>query len=459
VFEVSVTATSRTIRAVVASLRNVLQPQTRYARAGGVSIAYQAFGSGPPDLVLLSTFWNQIEHHWELPSFARALERLGSFARVIMLDKRGSGLSDRVVGTPSAEERMDDIRVVMEAVGSDRAALLGASEGGTLSALFAATYPERTDALIIYGSTARWRDWIDEAAADFMNEYFESAWGSGDFAAVIAPSLSEDEGFHRWFARLERLTATPGAARDLMRWNAEIDVRAALPAITAPTLVLHRSGDMSAPVEGGRYLAEHIPGARFVELPGDEHYPFIGDVDRVVDEIEEFLTGERPRRPLDRALATVLFTDIVASTERAAALGDRRWHDLLERHDASVRRELQRFGGREVKRTGDGFLATFDGPARGVRCAAAIRDALAEVGVEVRSGLHTGECELFDDDIGGIAVHIAARVNALAGAREVLVSGTVKDLVVGSEIEFSPRGETPLKGIPGRWSLFTVESA
>lgn len=437
----------------------MLPPETKYARAGDVSIAYQAFGSGRPDLVLLSTFWNQIEHHWELPSFARALERLASFARVVMLDKRGSGLSDRVGGTPSAEERMDDIRAVMEAVGSRRAALLGASEGGTLSALFAATYPDQVEALIIYGSTARWADWLTEPTFDLMNDYFENAWGSGDYAAVIAPTLSEDEDFHRWFARLERLTATPGAARELMRWNAEIDVRAALPAITAPTLVLHRSYDMAAPIEGGRYLAEHIPGARFVELPGDEHYPFVGDVDRVVDEIEEFLTGEPSRRAIDRALATVLFTDIVHSTERAASLGDRRWHELLERHDSAVRRELQRFGGREVKRTGDGFLATFDGPARGVRCAAAIRDALNQLGLEVRSGLHTGECELFDDDIGGIAVHIAARVNALAGAGEVLVSGTVKDLVVGSEIQFTPQGETPLKGIPGRWPLFTVQSA
>jgi pimeloyl-ACP methyl ester carboxylesterase len=437
----------------------MLAPETRYARAGDVSIAYQAFGSGRLDLVLLSTFWNQIEHHWELPSFAHALERLGSFARVIMLDKRGSGLSDRVSGTPSAEERMDDIRAVMEAVGSRRAALLGASEGGTLSALFAATYPERVEALVIYGSMARWADTLSESALEFMNEYFESGWGSGDLAAVIAPTLSEDEDFHRWFGRLERLTATPGVAKQLTSWTAEIDVRAALPAITAPTLVLHRTDDMAAPIEGGRYLAEHIPGARFVELPGDEHYPFVGDVDLVVDEIEEFLTGERPRHVIDRALATVLFTDIVGSTERAAALGDRRWHNLLQRHDAVVRRELERFGGREIKRTGDGFLATFDGPARGIRCAAAIRDALAGLGLEVRSGLHTGECELFDGDIGGIAVHIAARVNGLAGAREVLVSGTVKDLVVGSEIEFAPRGDAELKGIPGRWPVFTVESA
>ena len=229
----------------------------------------------------------------------------------MMLDKRGSGLSDRVGGTPSAEERMDDIRAVMEAVGSRRAALLGASEGGTLSALFAATYPEQVEALIIYGSTARWADSLSDSTLEFMNEYFESAWGSGDFGAVIAPTLSEDENFHRWFARLERLTATPGAARELMRWNAEVDVRAALPAITAPTLVLHRSDDMAAPIAGGRYLAEHIPGARFVEFPGDEHYPFVGDVDRVVDEIEEFLTGKRSRRAIDRALATVLFTDIV----------------------------------------------------------------------------------------------------------------------------------------------------
>jgi class 3 adenylate cyclase len=436
----------------------MLAPETRYARAGDVSIAYQAFGNGRLDLVLLSTFWNQIEHHWELPSFAHALERLGSFARVVMLDKRGSGLSDRVSGTPSAEERMDDIRAVMEAVGSRRAALLGASEGGTLSALFAATYPERVEALVIYGSSARWADTLSGSALELINEYFESGWGSGDFAAVIAPTLSEDQDFHRWFARLERLTATPGVAKQLTSWTAAIDVRAALPAITAPTLVLHRTDDMAAPIEGGRYLAEHIHGARFVELAGDEHYPFVGDVDLVVDEIEEFLTGERPRHVIDRALATVLFTDIVGSTERAAALGDRRWHDLLQRHDAVVRRELERFGGREIKRTGDGFLATFDGPARGIRCAAAIRDALAQLGLEVRSGLHTGECELFDGDIGGIAVHIAARVNALAGAREVLVSGTVKDLVVGSEIQFAPRGDTELKGIPGRWPVFTVES-
>jgi class 3 adenylate cyclase len=255
------------------------------------------------------------------------------------------------------------------------------------------------------------------------------------------------------------LTATPGAARELMRWNFGIDVRSALPAITAPTLVLHRSGDMAAPVAAGRSMAEGIPGARFVELPGDEHYPFVGDVDRVLDEIEEFLTGERPHHTIDRTLATVLFTDIANSTERAAALGDRRWRDLLQRHDAVVRHELRRFGGREVKRTGDGFLATFDGPARGIRCAAAIRDELGQVGLEVRSGLHTGECELLDaDDIGGIAVHIAARVNALASAGEVLVSGTVKYLVVGSEIGFAPRGETPLKGVPGRWPLYTVHA-
>jgi class 3 adenylate cyclase/pimeloyl-ACP methyl ester carboxylesterase len=414
---------------------------------------------------MLGPFWNQIEHQWELPSAARALERLASFLRVIQLDKRGSGLSDRVAGTPSAEERMDDIRAVMEAVGSQRAALFGASEGGTLSALFAATYPERVEALIVYGSSARWGDapgyphGPDKSRLRLMNEYIKTAWGSGGAAAIIAPTASKDESFRRWFAQLERLTATPGAARGLMRWNAAIDVRAALPAISAPTLVLHRSGDQGAPISAGRYLAAQIPGARFIELPGDDHYPFVGDVDRLVDEIEEFLTGQRARRPVDRALATVLFTDIVGSTERAAELGDRRWRELLEKHDAAVRLELQRFEGREVKHTGDGFLATFDGPARGIRCASAIRDALAPVGLEVRSGVHTGECELRDDDIGGIAVHIAARVNELAGPSEVLCSGTVKDLVVGSEIEFSPHGETSLKGIPGRWPLFAVESS
>jgi class 3 adenylate cyclase len=360
---------------------------------------------------------------------------------------------------------MDDIRAVMESVGSDRAALFGASEGGTLSALFAATHPERVEALIIYGSAARFRNTpdyshgLDAARLRFMDEYFETAWGSGGAAAVIAPTLREDEGFRRWFARLERLTATPGAARELSRWNAAIDVRAALTAISAPTLVLHRTGDQGLPITAGRFMAEQIPGARFVELPGEDRYPFVGDVDRLVDEIEEFLTGQRPRRPVDRALATVLFTDIVGSTERASALGDRRWRELLETHDAAVRRELTRFDGREVKHTGDGVLATFDGPARGIRCAAAIREALVPVGLEIRAGVHTGECELRDDDIGGIAVHIAARVNELAGAGEVLCSGTVKDLVVGSEIEFAPHGETSLKGIPGRWPLFTVASS
>ncbi len=436
----------------------MLVPETRYAHAGEVSIAYQVFGRGGLDLVVLSTFWNQVEHHWELPSFARALDRLGSFARVVIFDKRGSGLSDRVTGTPSAEERMEDIHAVMEAVGIDRPALLGASEGGTLSALFAATYPQQVEALIIYGSSACWADSVSETDLALLRGYFDEGWGSGDFAGFIAPSLSDDEGFRRWFARLERLTATPGAARELIRWNFGIDVRAALPAITSPTLVLHRSGDLCAPVSAGRFIAESIAGARFVELPGDEHYPFVGDVDRVLDEIEEFLTGERLHRETDRILATVLFTDIANSTEHAAALGDRRWHDLLERHDTVVRNQLRRFGGREVKRTGDGFLATFDGPARGIRCAAAIRDALGQVGLEVRSGLHTGECELLDDDIGGIAVHIAARVNGLASAGDVLVSGTVKDLVVGSEIKFAPRGETPLKGVPGRWPLYTVQA-
>ncbi len=442
-------------------------PETNYADADGVSIAYQVFGEGPLDLVYVSTFWGQIEHLWELPAAAHFLERLGAFARVMTLDKRGSGLSDRVHGSPSVEERMDDVRAVMDAAGSERAVLLGASEGGGMCATFAATYPERVSHLVIYGSAARWKSdspddeagGVEEVAWSMLFEYFRTAWGSGDMAGMIAPDLASDEQFIRWFARLERLTATPNGAAELIRWNLEIDVRDILPTINAPTLVMHRRGDLLAPVTSGRYLSQQIPGARYVELDGDEHYPYVGDSDTVLDEIEEFVTGTRPVREqdIDRVLATVLFTDIVGSTERASELGDRRWRDLLQRHDELVRALVERFRGRAIKSTGDGFLATFDGPARGIRCARSIADEVRDLGIEIRAGLHTGEIELVGDDIAGVGVHIGARVGASAGPNEVLVSSTVKDLVAGSGIEFADRGEHELKGVPGEWRLFAVE--
>ena len=441
-------------------------PETKYADAAGVSIAYQAFGDGPLDLVFVSTFWGQIEHLWELPAAAHFLERLGSFARVMTLDKRGSGLSDRVHGTPSVEERMDDVRAVMDAVGSQRAVLLGASEGGAMVATFAATYPERTSHLVIYASQARWTVGSDPEEGgvppvmwEVMFEYMRTAWGSGDMAGLIAPDLAGDEEYTRWFARLERLTASPNDAAELMRWNTEIDIRDILPAINVPTLVMHRSGDLGAPVIGGRYLGEHIPGARFLELPGDEHYPYLGDADTVLDEIEEFVTGTRPVREedIDRVLATVLFTDIVGSTERASELGDSRWRELLGRHDELARSEIDRHRGRAIKSTGDGVLATFDGPARGIRCARSLTEEVRELGIEIRAGLHTGEVELVGDDIAGVGVHIGARVSATAGPGEVLVSSTVKDLVAGSGIEFADRGQHELKGVPGEWRLFAVE--
>jgi len=440
-----------------------MQPETRYATSDGLSVAYKVVGTGPRDLVLMSPFWGQIEHLWELPSCERFLRRLASFSRLIMFDKRGSGLSDRVSGTPSAEDRMDDIRAVMEAVGSSRATLFGMSEGGTLCALFAATYPERIDSLVIYAGAARFTPAADypwgltKATIAALDEYSRTRWGSGGMLGTIAPAVAADEGLRRWFGQLERLTGPPSAVRDLLRWNMEIDVRDVLSTIRAPTLVIHRTGDPTLEIGHGRYLAEHIPGARLLELPGDEHYPYIRDTEPVISAVEEFVTGELRLADHDRVLATVLFTDIVGSTERAAALGDRQWRDLLERHHLLVRRELGHFGGREVKTVGDGFLATFDGPARAVRCACAIREGVQTLGVSMTAGIHTGECELLDADIGGIAVHIAARVEAEAEPGEVLVSSTVKDLVVGSGIAFADRGSRALKGLPGEWRLFKVD--
>jgi pimeloyl-ACP methyl ester carboxylesterase len=440
-----------------------MSPETKYAKSGDVHIAYQVLGKGPIDLICTSGWVTHLEYTWEHPLSAHFYQRLASFSRLILFDKRGTGLSDRSLGAPTLEARMDDIRAVMDAVGSERAALLGISEGASMNMLFAATHPNRTAALVIIGAFAkrvRTQDYPWAPTAEQRqrrSDQIEQEWGGVFDIATKAPSAAQDESFRHWYATYLRLSASPGAALALSRLNTEIDVRHVLPSIRVPTLVLHRTDDMTALVEEGRWIARQIPNARFVELPGNDHLPYAGDADAMLNEIEEFLTGTRPEPEPDRVLATVLFTDIVGSTERAVSLGDRRWRELLDNHHASVRRELARYRGREIGTTGDGFLATFDGPARGIRCALAAGDSLQPLGIAIRAGLHTGEIELMGDDVGGIAVHIAARVAALAGPKETLVSSTVKDLVAGSDIQFVDRGAHVLKGVPGEWHLFAVE--
>ena len=442
------------------------QPTTRYARSGTVNIAYQVVGDGPRDLVQVAGWVSHIEAGWDEPRQARFRRRLASFSRLILFDKRGTGMSDRVADQdlPTLEQRMDDVRAVMDAAGSERAVILGQSEGGSMAMLFAATYPERTIALITLGAFAKrvwdpeypWAPTPEQRQEGF--DWIERYWGGDVDPGTLAPSMASDEAFRRELSRYLRLSASPGAALALSRMNTQIDVRHVLPTIRVPTLVLHRTGDLDANVAEGRYIAERIPGAKFVELPGNDHLPWVGNQEDILDEVEAFITGVRPAPEPDRMLATVLFTDIVGSTERAAALGDRAWRDVLQLHHASVRRELERFRGQEITTTGDGFLATFDGPARAVRCAVAIRDRLRGSGLEVRAGVHTGECERMGDNIGGVAVHIGSRVAGLAGAGEVLASSTVKDLVSGSGIVFEDRGAHALKGIPGEWRLFRVAS-
>jgi class 3 adenylate cyclase len=431
-------------------------PDTRYARSGDLRIAYQVVGEGPLDLVFVPGFISNVDLAWDDPVLAGFLRRLAGFSRLIMFDKRGTGLSDRIGDLPSLEVRMDDVRAVMDAAGSKRAALFGISEGGAMSMLFAATYPERTQALALFGTYAHFGTWVvppDKLEAGLAR--MDSLWGTGEMVGVFGPSRADDPQFKAWWARFERLGGSPSAAVHLTRMNSEIDIRPILPSIRVPTLILHRSGDARVSPEAPRYLAQHIPGAKYVELPGQDHLLWCGDVNRIADEIEEFLTGTRREVEVDRVLATVLFTDIIDSTKRASTLGDQAWRALLDRHDAIVRRELARFRGREIKTTGDGFLATFDGPARAVRCGQAIIEAVKILGLEVRVGLHTGEIEIMaDDDIGGIAVHIASRVLGLAGANEVLVTGTVRDLVAGSSLAFADRGHHALKGLPEQMRLF-----
>jgi pimeloyl-ACP methyl ester carboxylesterase len=446
-----------------------VQPETRYARSGDVSIAYQVVGEGPFDVVFVPGSVSNVEYGWEEPSLARFYELLASFSRLILFDKRGTGLSDRVKDVPTLETRMDDVRAVMDAAGSERAAIMGISEGGPMAALFAATYPERTFAAILYGSPARYVWAPDYQWGRTLEEYrrqledVERRWGTPEYSDEmlqwLAPSVADDEGFKRWFRTYARLSASPGAARDLARMNMEIDVRQVLPAIRVPTLVLNRAEDLA---DRARHLAAQIPGARYVELPGRDHAPWVGDADALVAAVQEFVTSVWEARAWeeaepDRVLATVLFTDIVGSSEKAASLGDRGWRELLERHHAEVRRQLVRFRGKEVDTAGDGFFASFDGPARAIRCATAIVESMPELGLEVRAGLHTGECELVDDKVAGIAVHTGARVASQARPGEVLVSSTVKDLVAGSGLAFEDRGAHELKGIPGEWRFYAVE--
>jgi class 3 adenylate cyclase len=435
-------------------------PTTRYARAGDVSVAYQVVGTGPVDLVFAPGFISHVELVWELPG-ARCYERLASFSRLLLFDKRGTGLSDPVAGPATLEERTEDLLAVMDAAESERAAIFGISEGGSMAALFAATHPERTSSLVLYGAwprVVRAPDFPFGVELEDLEKLIAQTdhWGEGVGLSAWAPSLASNPLARESWARFQRAAASPGMVRSLFQLYSELDIRDILPAIRAETLVLHRTGDRMVPIACGRYLAEHIPGARFVELEGDDHLWVAGDVDALLDEIEEFVTGARRGPEPDRILATILFTDIVGSTERTAAVGDRPWATLLEAHNAAVRRELERFRGVEIDTVGDGFFVAFDGPARGIRCAVAVRDALRSLGLEIRAGLHTGECEKVGDKLTGIAVNIGARVGALAGAGEVLVSSTVVDLVAGSGLVFEDRGEHELKGVPGPRRLFAV---
>ena len=437
-------------------------PEIRYAKSESVHIAYQVIGDGPLDLVVVPGWVSNIDCFWEDPSMEVSLLRLASFSRLILFDKRGTGLSDRITFTPTLEERMDDVRAVMEAVGSKKAALLGYSEGGPMCILFAATYPQRTHSVVMVGSYARRLQAPDypfghsQRESEAFIEMIRREWGGPVGLEERAPALAADESFRNWWARLLRNGASPSAAVALARMNADIDVRHILPAIQVPTLVIHRTGDRAIPVACGRHMAEQIPGAKYIELPGDDHLYWIGSSDEVLDEIQSFLTGVRQSPQPDRVLLTVMFTDIVDSTRNAAEMGDQRWHNLLARHHELIRKELAFFNGREIDNAGDGFLATFDGPARAIRCACAISEAIRQWGISVRVGLHTGECELQGDKPEGLAVHIGARVASLARTDEVLVSSTVKDLVAGSGLEFDDLGTHELKGVPDRWHLFRV---
>jgi class 3 adenylate cyclase len=431
----------------------MMTPKTCYAKSGELSIAYQVVGGeGPFDVVFVPGFVSNVDQNWEMP-VSTLYRRLASFARLIIFDKRGTGLSDRDCGIPSLEERIDDVHAVMAAAGSKKASIVGFSEGASMALVFAASYPSLTRSIVLYGALCKTSDWAPPPPGNL--EWVDKYWGAGATATVFAPSLSGDVSHRERTARYERAGASPSALKSLLRMNAELDVGPILGSVRTPCLLLHRVGDRACSVEVSRSLARHLPNAKYIELPGDDH-ALVGDTDRLYDEIEEFLTGSRPTVQTNRVLATVLFTDIVESTKRARELGDRAWQELLARHNQIVRAEISRFGGREIKTLGDGFLATFDGPARALRCASAIVEIMPGIGLSVRAGLHVGEIETSANDVNGIAVHVAARMVATAAPNRVLVSSTLKDLVAGSNIKFQDQGSRTLKGLDHKIRLFQV---
>ena len=442
-------------------------PETRYAKTvDGVHIAYRVVGEGPIDLVWAPGTVSHVELYWEEPGLVRFIGRLASFSRLMVFDKRGTGMSDHATEAATLEERMDDIRAVMDACDSERAVLLGVSEGAPMCALFAATYPERTVGVILCGGFAKglpsedypWALTREEQLADIARE--EDAWGTwtDEELLAFAPSLAGDARFFDWLRKLFRIGASPGAERALSLMNMDVDITNVLPAIRVPALVLHRTGDRICKVEEGRYVAERIPGVRFVELPGEDHIPWVGDTDSILREIETFTTQTWREVEPDRVLATVMFTDIVGSTTKAAELGDRGWKDLLGEHHGRIRSQLSRFRGVEMDTAGDGFFAVFDGPARAINCAKSIHRTLAELGLEARIGVHCGECERMDGKVGGLAVVVGSRIASMAGPGDVLVSQTVKDLTAGSGLTFEDAGEHELKGVPDRWHVYRVAS-
>ena len=441
-----------------------MRPETRYGKRGDIHIAYQVFGDGPVDMVLATEFWHSIEMQWDQPDLAAFLERMGSFARVISFDQRGSGVSDPVSlrELTSLDLWMDDINLVMDEVEAESAVLYGIGGGGTMSMLFAATHPQRVSGLVLVNSFARLSrapDYPWGRGPDLEDEVLDvmrTGWGRGVFLDLVAPSRVGDEDFRRWWARYQRIGASPGTVLSMRKMLGQIDVRDVLPSIRAPTLVLHRAETTWNRIEHGRYLAEHIPGAELVEVPGVDHLFFIGNSEAIMSETERFVAGLVGPPESDRQLSTVLFTDIVGSTKLAAQVGDRRWREVLEAQRALVRHELERYRGLEIDTAGDGFLATFDGPGRAVKCAAVLRDAVKPLGIEIRAGLHTGEVEVLSEGLAGVAVHIGQRVLAEAEPGEVLVSSTVKDLTAGSGLEFEDRGLHALKGVPEEWRLFAV---
>jgi class 3 adenylate cyclase len=439
-------------------------PSIRYARNGDVSIAYTVFGEGPVDLIFVTGFIGHLEIAGEAPLARRFWARLGSFSRVVFFDKRGMGLSDRGAGSYTIEGVAEDMVAVLDDAGVDQVAVFGVSEGGAAATMFAATYPDRVTSLVEYGTYARmseapdFPDGIPRAELHRMHDRLFEGWGDPESLRWFAPSCHDDPELREWWGRLLRAGTSPAGIHALLRMYEELDVRPLLPHVQVPTLILWRRDDKLVPPALSRVLADEIPGAKAVELEGEDHLFIAGDQEAMLGEVEQFLTGARQPAPADRILATVLFTDIVSSTERAAALGDRAWRDLLARHDRVARREVERQRGELIKSTGDGILASFDGPARAVIAASNVRDALSEFDLQIRAGVHTGECERIGDDLGGIAVHIGARVGSAAEPGEVLVSQTVRDLVVGSPLEFEDRGAHELKGVPGEWRLFALQA-